>query len=115
MPKASKTAKPAKPQVPAKLSLDIPLELAAHLDRISKARGTDVGTLIKVALANLSARHRVLDLNSRLGFGKYAEFSAEHVIRCDPGYMRWALEHTDRVELSEHCLALLDAMERTAV
>lgn len=121
-------AKPKKPRRKAVEPTPIPVpiverpamftveaNLAFKLYRMADNRGVDVGTLVNVALHNLVLRDGILDLDSKLTFGKYAGLAVETVIRCDPRYVRWLVGNTDRVNLSDECLELLTEIEARCV
>ena len=90
----------------------LPADTADRLNSLAKQRGVPLGTLIRVALLNLSRQTRYFDLTTKVDFGKYSGELMEAVIRCDPAYIAWAMRTVDRFELSAPCLSLLAQMER---
>lgn len=93
----------------------LPEAVIDTLTRLSQARGVEVSDLIRLSLLNLNQRHRLYDLGTRLGFGKYNGEGLETVIRTDPGYVRWAVGALDNFTMSEAALTLLDEMEAVNV
>ena len=93
-------------------TIELPQDIAKRLDTMAESRGVDVSTLVRVSLHNLSRRSSYYDLDTRLGFGKYADENMEMVIRCDPSYISWCLKNLEKMQLSERALALPEKMER---
>ena len=85
-------------------------ELYVRLSDFGASRGLDVETLARIALSGLLRAGRFYALDTPLSFGQYAGEKMETVIRLNPGYVRWAIEHVDGMCLSEGAQTLLDQM-----
>jgi hypothetical protein len=96
--------------VPATTSIPVAHELYIRLSDFGSSRGLDVETLARVALSSLLRAGHFYALDTPLSFGQYAGEKMETVIRLNPGYVRWAIEHVDGMCLSEGAQALLDNM-----
>ena len=94
----------------AKVTVKLPLALHAQLLAQAEERNTDISTLVRMGLYNLSRRPRLYTLASVVGFGKYRDESMESVIRCDPGYIHWAVRVVESFNLDTNCKQLLGGM-----
>lgn len=112
VPTAAPAPKPKRKVVrePKPVVLKITLEpgVSEVLNAMSVSRGVDVQTLVRVALRNLVQRSSFYGTETRLSFGKYRGESMETVIRCDPGYVSWALKTFEGMQLSIPALDLLN-------
>lgn len=82
--------------------------MCAKLTAAADAKGVDVDTLVRIALANLARPFYALE--DRMGFGKYATETVETVIRCDPSYALWAARNVDRFRLNDDATIVLDGV-----
>lgn len=120
LPKVTKAEKPTKtrrmpwePQV-GKVTVQLPVAMLETLGAMAKKSGVDISTLVRVSLHNLAKRGSYYDLSTKMLFGKYASETLETVIRCDPGYINWAMKNVDGFEVSEAGLNLLSEIEGRA-
>ena len=98
------------PAVPATTYVPVSNELYVRLSDFGASRGLDVETLARIALSGLLRAGRFYALDTPLAFGQYVGETMETVIRLNPGYVRWAIEHIEGLCLSEPAQALLDQM-----
>ena len=98
------------PAVPATTYVPVSNELYVRLSDFGASRGLDVETLARIALSGLLRAGRFYALDTPLSFGQYAGEKMETVIRLNPGYVSWAIEHVDGMCLGEGAQTLLDQM-----
>lgn len=89
----------------------LPKELIDTILQIAEKRKTDMATVVKLAMMNLTRCSGQYDLNTKMRFGKYADATLEGVIRCDPGYVHWAIRTLDNFNLSAEATELLEQVE----
>ena len=107
---AKKIARGNKPPAPEVTCVPVSNDLYARLADFAASRGLSVETLARIALSGLLRAGRFYALDTPLAFGKYVGENMETVIRLDPGYVRWAIEHVDGLCISEPATRLLDEL-----
>ena len=102
----------SKPLIVPTIPTCIPVsnDLFIRLVDFGASRGLDVETLARIALSGLLRAGRFYALDTPLSFGQYAGEKMETVIRLNPGYVSWAIEHVEGLCLSEGAQTLLDQM-----
>jgi hypothetical protein len=94
------------------VTINLPIEMVERLDVLAVKRGSSVQDLVRLSLHNLSRHETILDLESKVGFGKYSTETMNTVIRADPSYVTWMLKTIERVTLSEACLDLIADLDQ---
>jgi hypothetical protein len=84
--------------------------LVERLMTLSRNRGAKIEDILTIALANIEASVRTLDLSSKLPFGKYAGQVVETVTRVDPGYIDWMVRKVESVTFTPAVINLLKEM-----
>lgn len=88
----------------------LPRDLADKLRAFCELRGTTVADLVRISLTRMLRANKYHDLDTPLGFGKYAGERMEAIVRLDPGYVRWALDNIEGLVVGDGVIELLDSM-----
>jgi hypothetical protein len=84
-------------------------ETMNRIRKLCEDRDVTCDTLISVALRSLeSNRGRHYDLETPMGFGKYAAETFGVVVALDPNYIRWILEQQKGITLTDRAQELFD-------
>lgn len=120
MPRRAKAApRPKKATAPVDtnittLVLDLDSDLVRTVDATLSARGTDIGTYIRLQLRAFMSAKAQLNLNSQMTFGKYMGEPVEAICRADPRYMEWLIANGTTAKFDVDVLRLLKSLDDAA-
>lgn len=89
-------------------NLKVGIPIAHAIIGAAKNKGVTVEVLLSVALKSINNHCNTMLLDSRFRFGKYRGHTLDEIIRCDPSYVDWCLNHVDRFKISEDADKMLD-------
>lgn len=92
-------------------SVELETEIAIDLHEMATKRGVSVSKFVEVMTRSFTAKTTVFGLRDIIKFGKYSGVITEELIRVDPSYCRWALGNTERFDLTEEAMDLLDEID----
>lgn len=75
-----------------------------------RERNLDPNDFLTLMIRSFCRGPQIFALDEKLWFGKYANVELETVIRGDPAYIRWLLQHSTWFEIDAEAMELLDSL-----
>jgi len=100
-----------KQQPDKEVRLTLSHDLFLQLQKIAVNRQIDLDDLLRIAVKNILLRSKLVELHTKLPFGKYEGETFENVAKADCRYARWMLTNVENLEFTPECLVLVEAME----
>lgn len=91
--------------------MEVPIEVAREFYAMCQSRGIEQERMFSVMVKAFANKTEVYGLQDTLKFGKYGGVNVEDLIRADPQYCRWAIQNTERFDLTDEAYELLEEID----
>lgn len=95
----------------------LPKDLLKKLEPVLKAKGLTIDEVARLyfrSLVTTSATNKALEPNDIMSIGKFKDEFVGVIIKADPSYINWLLEHSNSFKLGPKALQLLEEQAETS-